>query len=409
MHHLKQDYLISMKHFKLKFAVFIITFIIGSTTCYRSYYDFNMLSGHPENSLLRLYGQSEEELYFFNKAVTSILTNQDFNGNIYISKNGITLYDRSIGFSDYKTSQALNKTTVFQLASISKTFTATAILLLQEDSLLSINDSVVKHIPEFPYEDITIKHLLTHTSGLQNYMYLLENFWTGSEFPDNEDVLEFYIRQNRSLNFNPGSKFQYSNTGYVFLALIVERVSGKPFPDFLNERIFSPLGLNNTFVYDPRKTDTITNRAYGYRKSGNNWLIIPDDMLDAVFGDKGVYSNIPDLQKWDYTLYSDTLIPDEKKKEAFSFARLDNDSLIDYGYGWRLQEFLDYKVIHHPGRWHGFRTSFKRYTDNRAVLIILSNNDTDIADLVDTLQNLMFKEEREVWMSKQNKHLEGFD
>ncbi len=277
---------------------------------------------------------SEDFEYFYNK-VTEFLFEIEFNGNIYISFNGDVLYDRCFGFADFKNAIPTTKETVFQLASISKTFTSTAILLLQEDSLLNINDNVIKYIPEFPYSNITVKHLLTHTSGLQNYMYLIEKFWKKPFYPNNEDVLSLFIEQKRPLNFTPGHQFEYSNTGYVFLALIIERVSKMSYSQFLEKRIFIPLELSNTFVYDIRKPKENIDRAKGFRKTGNGWRFIPEDNLDAVFGDKGVYSNIPDLLKWDRAFYENSIIPEEVAKEAFEFQRLVNDSIVEYGYGWR--------------------------------------------------------------------------
>jgi CubicO group peptidase (beta-lactamase class C family) len=352
----------------------------------------------PQNSN---EGWTDDDISRFFELVTDMLISQEFNGNVYISKDGKVLFDRCLGFADFRNSEPLNRETVFQLASISKTFTAAGILLLQEDSLLSINDKVKKHIPEFPYSDITIKHFLTHTSGIQNYMFLVEKFWKKGAYPTNEDVLQLFIEQNRPLNFTPGNKFEYSNTGFVMLALIIERVSKQSYAQYLEGRIFNPLELNNTFVYDIRNKSKISNRAYGFRKVGSGWRFIPDDNLDAVFGDKGIFSNINDLLKWDNAMNNFLAFPSHVAMEAFEFHKLPNDSIVEYGYGWRLQNVFGIKAIHHPGRWKGFRTSLKRYTNKNTTLIILSNNNTDISDLVDTLQALLFKEEREKWLTEQ--------
>jgi CubicO group peptidase (beta-lactamase class C family) len=345
-------------------------------------------------------GWTDDDITQFFELVTDMLITQEFNGNVYISKDGKVLFDRCLGFADFRNSEPLNRETVFQLASISKTFTAAAILLLQEDSLLNINDKVKKHIRNFPYSDITIKHFLTHTSGIQNYMFLVEKFWKKGIYPTNEDVLQLFIEQNRPLNFTPGQKFEYSNTGFVMLALIIERVSKQGFAQFLEQRIFKPLELNNTFVYDIRNKSKISNRAYGFRKVGSGWRFIPDDNLDAILGDKGIFSNIDDLLKWDNALSSYLAFPSHIAMEAFEFQKLPNDSIIEYGYGWRLQDVFGIKAIHHPGRWKGFRTSLKRYTEKNTTLIILSNNNTDISNLVDTLQALLFKVEREKWLAE---------
>ena len=350
---------------------------------------------------------SEEDLEWFNKQLTNILLDSDFNGNVFVSRNGQSIFDRSFGFSDFRSFEPLSKETVFQLASITKTFTGAAILLLQEDSLLCIDEKVVEYIPEFPYNNITIKHLLTHTAGLQNYMFILERFWNKGHHPNNQDVLQMFIEQNRPLNFNPGSKFEYSNTAYVFLALIIESVSEMSYSEYLEERIFKPLGLEYTFVFDIDKHSEIENRAFGFRRARNSWRLVPADVIDAIKGDKGIFSNIIDLQKWDEAFYSETLLPKETIEKAFEFKVLDNDSIIEYGYGWRLQEVFGVKAVHHPGRWRGFRTSFKRFPEKNSTLIILSNNDSDIAHLVDTVQSLMFREERALWLEEQMKKLEA--
>ena len=354
-----------------------------------------------------LSGFDAEDTEWFNRHVTGILTSADFNGNVHVSSNGKVLFDKSFGFSDFRSYAPLTKEDVFQLASITKTFTGTAILLLQEDSLLFIDEKVVEYIPEFPYSNIAIKHLLTHTAGLQNYMFILERFWNKSRHPDNEDVLQLFIDQNRPLNFNPGTRFEYSNTAYVFLALIIERVSGKTYSEFLEERIFKPLGLEHTFVFNINEQSETENRAYGFRKARNSWRIIPTDILDAITGDKGVFSNILDLQKWDEAFYAGTILPKETAEKAFEFNILDNDSIIEYGYGWRIQDVFGVKAVHHPGRWRGFRTSFKRFPEKNTTLIILSNNDSDIAPLIDTLQSILFKEERAVWLEEQLKKIEA--
>lgn len=336
---------------------------------------------------------SEEELDYFDEEITRLLLRHRFNGSVLVARYGTILYQRSFGFADFRNHTPIEPRTCFQLASISKTFTATAVLLLQEDGLLSIDDPVRKHIPTFPYEAITIRQLLNHTSGLQNYMWLVERFWKNPLPPTNENVLDLFIRHNRPLDFTPGSRFAYSNTGYAFLGLLIERVSGQRFPDFLSRRIFGPLGMEDTFVYDLHAGLSPSNRAFGFRQGGRSMIVIPDVEHDGVFGDKGIYSNVIDLYRWDQAIYKNALLPARVWQEAFQPARLRNNNEVNYGHGWRLQTFMDRRIVHHPGRWNGFRTSLKRFVDDHATLILLNNTNRDISAMINEIQKTIFHEE----------------
>jgi CubicO group peptidase (beta-lactamase class C family) len=311
----------------------------------------------------------------------------------------VLIYERSFGFSHFNKAEPMNLETTFQLASISKTFTGTAILLLQKEGLLDVDDNVKEHIPEFPYDNITIRHLLTHTSGLQNYMWLVERNWRRSGKPNNEDVLKLFVNHRRPLNFSPGHRFEYSNTGFVFLALLIERVSGMSYAEYVHQHIFEPLEMTRSFVYDLHNPVEIDNRAYGFRQWRGSHIIIPDDNLDGPLGDKGIFSTVGDLFKWDQALYRSSLLPSDVWKQAFEHGRLNNDSTINYGFGWRLQNYLDKKIVHHPGRWHGFRTSFKRFIDDHTTLILLSNNNRNIAGVIEGIQDILYFEEKEIWMA----------
>ncbi|TVQ85765.1 MAG: class A beta-lactamase-related serine hydrolase [Bacteroidetes bacterium] len=342
---------------------------------------------------------SEEEIEFLDHQITGLLVENNFNGNVLISRFGMLIYERSFGFACFRSAQPMNPETSFQLASISKTFTGTAILLLQQKGLLNIDDKVQKHIPEFPYDNITIRHMLNHTSGLQNYMWMIERHWRRAYKPNNEDVLQLFLTHRRPLNFPPGQRFEYSNTGYVFLALIIERVSGQSFAGFIHDHIFEPLEMNRSFVYDLHNPVEIENRAFGYRQWRGQHIIIPDDKLDGPLGDKGIFSTVGDLHKWDQAIHRSALLPSDLWKLAFEQGRLNNDSLINYGLGWRLQDYLDKKIVHHPGRWHGFRTSFKRFVDDHTTLILLSNNNRNIADIIEGIQDILYYDEKEIWIA----------
>jgi len=349
---------------------------------------------------------SEEELEYIDQQITKLLIDSSFNGTVLISRYGMVIYERSFGFSSFSRAEPMNIETTFQLASISKTFTATAVLMLHNEGLLNIDNKVTEYIPEFPYDNITIRHLLTHTSGLQNYMWLVERQWKKRQLPTNEDILQLFITHRRGLNFTPGQRFDYSNTGYVFLGLLIERVSGKSYAEYITENIFTPLEMSRSYVYDLHNPTQIENRAYGYRQSRGRHIIIPDDQLDGPLGDKGVFSSVHDLYKWDQALHRSRLLPSELWHQAFENARLNNDTLVNYGMGWRLQNYLGKKIVHHPGRWHGFRTSFKRFVDDHTTMIVLSNNNRGILEIIEGIQDILYYDEKEIWLaSHQSTHL----
>lgn len=335
-----------------------------------------------------------DELEYFDQAFTELLERHRFNGTVLVARRGMIIYQNAFGYADYRSRTAATTDTPFQLASISKTFTATAVLMLHEEGRIHIDDPIDKHIPEFPYPDMTVRQMLNHTSGIQNYMWLVERYWNQPQLPDNEDVLQLFLRYKRPVNFAAGTRFEYANTGYAFLALLVERVSGMGFAEFLKEHIFDPLNMQNAFAYNPNKQSSMPDhRAHGFRPGRRSFIHNTDMPHDAVLGDKGLYASVTDLYKWDQAIYRHALLSTDTWDQAFEPAMLRNQRTVDYGQGWRLQTFLDGRIVHHPGRWNGFRTSFKRFIDNRATLILLSNNGRTIGPLVDGMQNIIFHQE----------------
>jgi CubicO group peptidase (beta-lactamase class C family) len=382
-----------------KYLLFIFVFAFWGIPRF----GFNSTSNPPSQSVnagsVNRKFYSEEELNYITHQITKMLIDSGFNGNVLIARLDTVIYERSFGFSSFSKSEPMNIETTFQLASISKTFTASAVLMLQRDSLIRIDDPVKKYIPEFPFSNITVRHLLTHTSGLQNYMWLVERNWKKKERPTNEDILKLFISHSKNLNFRPGTRFEYSNSGYVFLGLLIERVSGQSFAQYIHENIFDPLGMERSFVYDLHNPRSINNRAFGYRKAKGRNVVIPDDALDGPLGDKGIFSSVHDLYKWDQALYGNDLLPPDMRQEAFQKARLNNDTLVNYGLGWRLQTYIGKNIVHHPGRWHGFRTSFKRFPDDRTTIIVLSNNNRGILEIINGIQDILYFDEKEKWIA----------
>lgn len=397
-----------MVYFGRYFILFILVFLLGSS-------NLNIQDDNDKHSIggFRAMGGvfvtpvfSEEEINHYNNNITTLLKNNGFNGNVFVARYGTVLYNGSLGYKDFKNKKSLNDSTVFQVASIGKTFTAAAVLLLEYNNQLEIDDPVISHIPEFPYDNVTIRHLLNHTAGLQNYMWMIEHKWQSKKMPTNEDMLNLFVKHDNPLNFRPGHRFSYSNTGYAFLALLVERVSGISFAKFIEKQIFKPLNMNSSFVKDLHNPREVENVAYGYRRFGNTYRHIPDNYLDGILGDKGIYSSAGDLYKWDQALYSNRLLPQDVLTKAFEYGRLNNDRTVNYGLGWRLQTFLDRKVVHHPGRWHGFRTSFKRFVDDNATIIVLNNTNKNISRLLEELQNIVFHNEIREYTAKKNTIIE---
>ncbi|HXH17512.1 MAG TPA: serine hydrolase domain-containing protein [Chitinophagales bacterium] len=317
-----------------------------------------------------------------------------FNGSVLVSRKGRVICSRTTGYSDFTTKEKLTSQMPFQLASVSKQFTAAAIMLLKQQGKLDFDDEVRKYIHQWPYPGMTIRHLLTHTSGLSNYMWLVENKWSSERAPYNHEVVALLIKHNMPLNFVPGRYYSYSNTGYVVLAYLVERITGKFFADFLHENIFEPLGMKNTFAY----SQTINRRNHpklpGFQTTRRGYRLIDETINDGCIGDKGIYSTAEDLYKWDQALYSGKLVSKEILNEAFTMATLRNKRKVPYGFGFRIAEDEGAKTVYHHGLWNGFRTTIVRYLSDGSCIIVLNNTNSDAKQLlVRDIENILMTQE----------------
>jgi CubicO group peptidase (beta-lactamase class C family) len=298
-----------------------------------------------------------------------------FNGNVLIAQRGIPIYEESFGYSDLRKKNPLTKNPKFQIASVSKQFTAVAIMQLYEQGLLDYNDSLQKYFPDFPYKGITIHMLLTHTSGLPNYTYLCDRkFPYKDSAVYNNEVLNCLTQYHPAKYYKPGKRFDYSNTGYVILASIVEKISGVSFPEYLNKNIFKPLGMNNTFVYVKGKTHFPQNTTKGYK----SWRRKAEDIfLNGVYGDKGIYTTTGDLLKWDQGLYTGKIISYETLQRAFKPWAHKRWTNKYYGYGWRIYNSqIAGKVIYHSGWWYGYQSLLVRLEKDKSTIIVLKNKKT---------------------------------
>ena len=313
---------------------------------------------------------------------------EEFNGNVLIAENGKIIFQSSYGLANEESNEKLNIETVFELASVSKQFTAMGIVQLKKEGKLSYDDDISKFIPELSnYKGITIKNLLTHTGGLPDYMSLAEKEWDKSKIATNQDIIKLLQDFKPEKEFESNKDYAYSNTGYLLLGTIIERVSGQSFGEYLNDKIFEPLEMDDTFVYRRRyEPKEVSNYAQGYIYSDSlDRRILPDEngkefffvYLDGIVGDGMVNSNLHDLLKWDRALYSSRLI-DEQDKNLIFYPHTYADSLeTDYGFGWFIKEDPTFgKIVSHSGGWAGYRTYIERHLDNDKTIIILQNQGT---------------------------------
>ena len=296
-----------------------------------------------------------------------------FNGNVLVSQYGEVLYKHSFGYSDLKAKTPLMLESTFQIASVTKQFTAMAIMMLYEEGKLKFTDTVQRFFPDFSYKDITVRELLAHRSGLPEYMSFAGKYWKNrKQFMKNRDVMDMLIYDHPAKIFQPDKKYRYSNTGYVVLASIVEKVSGIPFENFLEERIFHRLGMTHTFIGSFASTVADEFKTKGYKK---NRRLAEEDFLSDVVGDKGVYSTVEDMYKWDQALYTDQLVHQKTLEEAFTPVSYDRRHATSYGYGWRIDMLEDgSKIVYHAGLWRGYNSLFVRRLSDKTAIIVLSNH-----------------------------------
>ncbi|MFZ2284690.1 MAG: serine hydrolase domain-containing protein [Lutibacter sp.] len=305
---------------------------------------------------------------------TSQLSQQyGFNGSILVAKNGKILFEEHIGRKDLRLKDPIDSTSTYQLASVSKQFTAAAILLLYQEGKLDLDDFATKYLADFPYKNIRIRHLLNHTSGLPNYMYAAEKNWKSKTPPDNQAMLNLMDKLKMQPYFKPGDRFDYSNTGYFILASIVSKVSNQSLSDFLDSRFFKPLNLTNTYVHNPNQVSK-KEELIGFRRYGKSYIAIPFTVNDGVVGDKGVYSTASDLFKWNQSLTEHTILKDTILAKAFMPGKTNSGKIVPYGFGFRLKQEIDSELVYHNGVWNGFSTTLRRYKADDITIIILSNN-----------------------------------
>jgi CubicO group peptidase (beta-lactamase class C family) len=289
-----------------------------------------------------------------------------FNGSVLVAKNGEILFEDYRGIYNFKTKEPITDHTPFHLASISKTFTAMTVLKLWEEHRLSLDDTLQKYFPKLPYHGITIKMLLDHRSGLPNYLYFMDSIWNKKQKATNWDVVNFMIQHKPKAMTLPDKGYHYCNTNYLLLALIVENVTGKPFPQYMKDSVFTPLGLKDTYIFSIADTDKYVP-TYSVTRP------FPMDHLDCTYGDKNVYSTVRDLFAWDNALYQHTFVSAATEQMAFTPYSNEHKTMHNYGLGWHLYFNAGDTLIYHNGKWHGSNTAFTRVVQDTATIIMLGN------------------------------------
>jgi CubicO group peptidase (beta-lactamase class C family) len=323
-------------------------------------------------------------------AIFSPLDSTDAPGAaVLVVDNGKVAFRRGYGLAELREMTPIDTKTNFRLASFTKQFTAMCIMLLVHDGKLHYDDHLTDIFPEFPAygKSITIRNLLNHTGGLPDYEDLyMKRFPKTPEdkIPQIHDaeVLKL-LEQQTSGRFAAGAKWEYSNSGYVVLGLIVGKVSGKSFGEFLRERIFVPLKMKNTLAYEQGK-NKVSNRAYGHTNEKDGWRETDQSPTSATLGDGGIYSSLDDLAKWDAALREHTLLSEVEMQPALEPvdtargpARDEKGRPVSYGFGWFLDSYHAHKRMWHDGETMGFRTTIQRFTSDKLTIIVLANR-TDI-------------------------------
>ena len=304
---------------------------------------------------------------------TLLYKSGDFNGNALIAQNDTIIFQKSFGVSDKVSGKLLHDSSSFQLASVSKTFTAAAILTLVDKGALKLDDYVTKYISDFPWAKVQIKHLLSHRTGLANYIYLFDKMAKTRKLPfNNKEMICLFDSACPKKYFDVNKKFDYSNTNYFLLASIVERVTGLDFNEYISAAIFKPLGMKHTFL----TSDTVKLNSFRNTKGYTlKWQEVKLDAFDGVFGDKGLYSCTGDMLLFANAYFNAKLISKATLKDAIS-PKSPEDKIRNYGYGWRMKDFEtndSNKLVFHNGWWHGYRTAFQRRLIDNTTVIILSN------------------------------------
>lgn len=303
--------------------------------------------------------------------------NHDFNGNVLVAKHGKIIYEKAIGWADYMRRDSLNINSRFELASVTKTMTSTAILMLMERGKLKLDEEVRDFFPDFPYVGVTIRLLLEHRSGIINYVYFTDGLYRSQHLDErkgisNADEMALIARYKPAAYSKPNKRFYYNNTNFMVLGAVIEKVSGLPYAQFMKENIFKPAHMEHTAVYSKAVYDKIPVDVVGHDRGKWRYSVV-QNYLDGPVGDKGIYSTVGDLYLFDRALRDGLLL----KQATMDSAYVPRNPMLyghfSYGFGWRIFEAPGKQVIYHTGWWHGFRHIYLRDIKDDITIVLLSN------------------------------------
>lgn len=379
-----QDYF--YKWMKTRFLLFFLALFLVSCSSKKEHYTAEEVESWPVVKADSIFKDLDKPIYDkktaqLDKSFQNLKKRTTFNGTVLFAEKGRILLEKSYGVSNLRTRKGEIKVDdVFQLSSVSKMFTAEAIMILKSRQLLDYDADIKTYIPEFPYEGITTRMLMTHRSGLSRYETLADNNWPDKRKPfTNDDMIDYYIKYKPDPYFSPNNGFHYCNVNYALLASIVERVSGKRFVDFMREDVFDVIGMNDSYIYD-MPTDTMVslylpNCVQGYYVGRRRPRQAQNEYLNGVKGDKIMFSNVEDMYRFKVAIDYGLLVPDSIQEEAFKpgspkySKRKDN-----YGFGWRISRKHP-DCYYHYGWWKGYRSFFMFDKKNDRTLIVLTNTD----------------------------------
>ncbi len=341
----------------------------------------------------------------FERLDNHIRKNNLFNGNLLVARKNEVIYQGSFGYTyGSKQAELINSNTIFELASVSKQFTAYAALFAFKTARVNIENDIRTFIPDFPYENISIKNLLNHTSGLPDYFSLMDENWDKSKIACNKDVIDLIIKLNPKKHFPPNEKWEYSNTGYVLLASLIEIISGTSFSEFIEINIFNPIAMQNSFVYNRRlNPKEINNYAYGtvYNEE-KNIFELPDNIsdynvvfyLDGIQGDGTVNSSTSDLLKWNNEILNKNILNSCLVDIMLSNTLIQHKEKVEYGMGWIINDDDDLgKIVYHGGSWPGYSTYNSIYLDKGYSIISLCNQPKNLEieqQIIIAMENILF-------------------
>lgn len=317
-----------------------------------------------------LKAQQSNTVRSIDSVCTYLFNNHAFNGVVLYAEQGKPLYSKAFGVTDYRTGKALQSNSSFNLASVTKQFIAMCIMMLQEKGKLAYTDDIRRFLPELQYSGITIRHLLTHTSGLPEYFDLFIKTRGPSDTLTNDKLVALLAQHQPPLDFPTGSEWQYCNTGYVLLAVIIQRVSGMPVEQFIHANIVQPLGLKETYLYNVYLPSP-DNRVFGFEEVYGKQQLNDLFYMDGLTGDGNLYSSVEDLLTWEQSLYTSRLVQQTTLQEAFQPVQLSNDSTYPYGFGWFILKPNEQYA--HTGGWAGFANIICRDVNKKRTLIVLSS------------------------------------